>query len=385
MTLPPRHRARGWRALLGAWLAAALPTAFAAPPADADALPPLFPIRQGDLHGLIDAQGRPVLAPEYSELKLGQPYVMLRKGHRTAYADGSGRLVIEPQDELAQPFAEGRVPMRGQDAAGKLKWGYADAQRRFVIAPAFDEAQGFADGLAVVGVADAWGTLKYGVIDRGGKLVVPAVHDKLLPPGGGLVRAESRERTHRVFDAQGRDVTPPGVDFVGIASDGMVRVWSGRAQGFMTTTGELVVPPRYQQASDFKEGFARVWVDGKYGYIDKRGTLVVPARYDTAEDFSDGLGLVKEDGQAKFVDGRGRVVLALSAVPQADRVWPFSQGLAAVKVGQQHGFIDKQGRTVIAPQFSFVRAFHDGLAFVGQGRMTGYIRPDGQFVWRSGE
>lgn len=379
MTMPSRRNARGWRALLGALLAAALPSTFAAPAA-AEALPLLFPIRQGDLHGLIDAQGRQVLAPEFSELKLGQPLVMLRKGHRTAYADGSGRLVIEPQEELTQAFAEGLVPMLGKDATGKPKWGYADAQRKFAIAPAFDDAQGFVDGLAVVGLADAWGTLKYGVIDRGGKLVVPAVHDKLLAPGGGLVRAESRERTHRVFDAQGRDVTPAGIDFVGIASDGMVRVWSGRSQGFMTTAGELLVPPRFQQASDFKEGFARVWVDGKYGYIDKRGTLVVPARYDTAEDFSDGLGLVKEDGQARFVDGRGQVVLS----PQADRVWPFSQGLAAVKVGNQHGFIDKRGLVVIAPQFSFVRAFHNGLAFVGQGRMTGYIRPDGQFVWRSG-
>lgn len=43
MTLPSRRGARGWRALLGAWLAAALPTAFAAPPTTAETLPPLFP------------------------------------------------------------------------------------------------------------------------------------------------------------------------------------------------------------------------------------------------------------------------------------------------------------------------------------------------------
>jgi hypothetical protein len=379
MTSALRRGALRWRAFVGALLAAALPSTFAAPAA-AEPLPPLFPIRQGDLHGLIDAQGRQVLAPEYTELKLGQPWVMLRKGHRTAYADGTGRLMIEPQDELTQPFADGLVPMRGKDAAGQPKWGYADAQRRFAIPPAFDDAQGFVDGLAVVGIADAWGTLKYGAVDRSGKLVVPASHDKLVATGGGLVRAESRERTHRVFDARGRDLTPAGIDFVGIASDGMVRVWSGRSQGFMTLAGELTVPPRFQQASDFKEGHARVWVDGKFGFIDRRGALVVPARYDVAEDFSDGLALVKEDGQSKFVDGRGRVVLT----PQADRVWPFSQGLAAVKIGNQHGFIDKQGRSVIAPQFSHVRAFHNGLAFVVQGRTTGYIRPDGQFVWRGG-
>jgi len=85
-----------------------------------------------------------------------------------------------------------------------------------------------------------------------------------------------RQRTHRVFDMQGRDITPASVDFVGIPSDGMVRVWAGRLQGYMTVAGELRVKPTYQQASDFREGRARVWFDGRYGYIDTRGTLVDP-------------------------------------------------------------------------------------------------------------
>ena len=76
-----------------------------------------------------------MLPPEYSELRLGQPYIMLRKGYRTAYADGDGKLVIEPQDELSQPFADGLVPMRGKDGSGKLRWGYADPKRQLVIAP----------------------------------------------------------------------------------------------------------------------------------------------------------------------------------------------------------------------------------------------------------
>ena len=194
----------------------------------AQPLPALFPIRSGDLHGLINAEGRVLLAPEYTELRIGQPLIMVRKGSRTAYVDADGKMVIEPQDELGQPFADGLVPMRGKDAAGKPRWGYADAKRHLAIAPAFDDAQPFVDGLAVVGLADAWGVMKYGAIDRSGKLVVPALHDKLLTPGGGLVRAESKERTHRVFDPRGRDLTPAGVDFVGLASDGMVRVWSGR-------------------------------------------------------------------------------------------------------------------------------------------------------------
>lgn len=343
-------------------------------------LPPLFPIRHGDLHGLIDASGRVVLPPEFDDVKLGEPLVMVRKAARTAYFDGGGRMVVQPQEAWTQPFAEGLVPVAAKNAQGQWRWGYADPAGTMVIAPQFDSAGPFAGGLAVVAVADAWGAARYGAIDRSGKLVVPAVHGKLLAPAAGLVRSESKERTHRVFDVRGRDITPEKVDFVGIPSDGLVRVWSGRAQGFMTLAGEVRVAPAFEQASDFKEGRARVWIAGKYGYIDPQGKLVVPAVYEAAEDFSDGLALVKQGGKSLFIDPQGQVVLQ----PQADRAWSFSGGLAVVKVGTKHGYIDKRGQTVIEPQFSFARPFHNGLAYVGSGRESGYIKVDGRFVWKSG-
>jgi hypothetical protein len=36
----------------------------------------LFPIRQGDLHGLIDGRGRVVLAPEFTDLLQGDPLIL---------------------------------------------------------------------------------------------------------------------------------------------------------------------------------------------------------------------------------------------------------------------------------------------------------------------
>ena len=348
-------------------------------PLAAQPLPPLFFIRQGDLHGLIDPEGRTVLPAEFDRIELGAPWVMARKGARVAFFDGQGRMVIEPQEALTRPFTDGLQPLRGQDAQGRNRWGYADARRQMVLAPAWDDAGPFADGLAVVGLADAWGTLRYGAIDRDGKLVVPAEHGKLLTPVGGLLRAESRERTHRVFDTRGRDITPAGVDFVGVPSEGLVRIWAARLQGFMTVSGEVVVPPRWEQASEFKDGMARFWADGKFGFIDRSGRVAVPPRLDAAEDFSDGLALVRDGGQQVFIDRSGRHVLPVTA----ERAWGFSQGLAAVRIGGRHGYIDKSGRVVIEPRFTFARPFAGGLAYVGLGRDSAYIRPDGRIVWQS--
>lgn len=51
----------------------------------------------------------------------------------------------------------------------------------------------------------------FGLIDAKGRVVLPPEF------------SESKQRTHRVFNATGRDITPPKIDLVGIPADGMVR------------------------------------------------------------------------------------------------------------------------------------------------------------------
>lgn len=366
------------------WLSVALACAGAAfgagtKPAAAQAQPPVFAIRSGDLHGLIDREGRVIVPAEFEDLKLGDPLILVRKAARVAYLDYTGRMVIQPQAELTLPFAEGLTPAPLRDSQGRGRMGYVDVQRKVVIEPAYVHAEGFVDGLAVVGMDDAWGALKYGAIDRKGQWVLKPEHEKLMVLAGGVLRSETKSRVVRAYARDGREITPSGVDFVGIASEGMIRIWSGRQQGYMNLRGEVIVPPRFQQANDFRDGMARVWDNGKIGYIDREGRLAVPARYDSGEDFSEGLALVKEGEQSLFIDRQGKVALRVDA----DRAYPFTQGLAVVRRANRYGFIDRGGKTVIEAKFSFARPFKDGLAFVTEGKASGYIRPDGGFVWRS--
>ena len=73
-----------------------------------------------------------------------------------------------------------------------------------------------------------------------------------------------------MIDATGADVTPAGIDFVGIASEGLYRVWSGRKQGYMDGAGRVVITPQFDQAREFSDGLAAVWVAGKYGYVNRQ-------------------------------------------------------------------------------------------------------------------
>ena len=124
----------------------------------------LYAIREGDLFGLIDAKGRMVLPPEFSEIIIGQPLTLVRKGQRTAYLDGTGRMVVQPQEAWTLPYAEGLMPALGKDAQGRARWGYMDGAGALAVQPAYDDAGAFSGGVAVVGLDDAWGVPKYGAI-----------------------------------------------------------------------------------------------------------------------------------------------------------------------------------------------------------------------------
>jgi len=142
---------------------------------------PLFPIRVGDKHGLIDINGREIVPPEYSRVELGDPWISLTKGSKTAFADYAGKLLIPPQTAIAGRFAHGLAPAY-LDSRQDSAYGYVNADGRTAISPQFDYADVFADGVAIAGRHDEWGQLLYGAIDTTGAWIVRPIYKK-RPPG----------------------------------------------------------------------------------------------------------------------------------------------------------------------------------------------------------
>ena len=343
--------------------------------------PPLFPIEVAGKHGMIDRNGTVVIPPEYAEpIVYRDGLARVARGSKVAYLDATGAFAIQPQDAAREPFAEGLTPAVGRDAAGKVAWGYIDTSGRFAIAPAFAEARPFSEGLAQVGMTDQWGELRHGYADRTGKLVVPAKFaGKTFPFSASLARVEVDKRL-RVVNRQGADVTPEGIDFIGIASEGLYRVWSGRKQGWMDGTGRVVIAPQFEQAREFSDGLAAVWVAGKYGYVDKTGAMVIPAKFDVGEDFADGRAVVKVGEKYGYIDKTGALVIPATL----DRGMKFSEGLAAARLDKLYGYVDRAGKWTISPRFAWVRPFTNGLAWVGEpGARGAYIDPTGRVVWAS--
>jgi hypothetical protein len=100
---------------------------------------------------------------------------------KTGYMDRNGKIVIEPQFVGAEDFREGLAPVRvhseettwcprersGSRKGFTNKWGYIDKTGKLVIPPQYESAEPFSEGLAAINNCD-----EAFFIDKTGKKIV---------------------------------------------------------------------------------------------------------------------------------------------------------------------------------------------------------------------
>ena len=275
---------------------------------------------------------------------------------RWGYMDATGRVVLEPAYDSAEPFSEGRAVVRVGDA-----YGYIDPAGDLVVPAQFASAAPFSQARALV-TEGPEGHARYGFIDPSGAVVVPLI----LPlaysysEGRALVRFRDRNLTwfERIFGA-----------------------WRDESLGFIDLDGEVVFYLPGESAS-FSEGLApfsepAVLTSGRWGYVRPDGSVAIPPTFrGTAFRFSDGRARVAQGGEITYIDATGQRAFE----DTYEVALPFSEGRAAVLVGDRWGYLDETGRLVIPARFTQAGPFADGLAAVQLDGRWGYIGTNGAFV-----
>lgn len=184
------------------------------------------------------------------------------------------------------------------------RWGYKNSLGKVVIEPQFEIAEDFsAEGIAAVVDAKGWA-----YIDRKGNIVVrPFNYDNGPDPfQEGLARFVADDGKIGFFNKKGRPVIQPqfGSAFYfkeGLAAvcvkcreevSGDARVIRGGKWGYINHKGEMVIKPQYDRAFPFEKGLAQVCLGcseqtigehsivtgGMWGSINKNGKVVVSFR-----------------------------------------------------------------------------------------------------------
>lgn len=159
----------------------------------------------------------------------------------------------------------------------------------------------------------------------------------------GIVNSEGKQIQPMGFDELRKDVSDPSskeLPDMGSARDLHVRI--GDKWGILTANGEQLAEVKFDSVGVFHDGLAVVKAAERYGYIDRSGTIVIPIQWMTAYDFSEGLAALRVDKKHfQFINTAGTVVIKSK---KYDSVGRFRNGICRVVKGGKVKWIDTKGK-----------------------------------------
>ena len=140
---------------------------------------------------------------------------------KTGFMDRTGKIVIAPQFEDAENFSEGLAPVKvrsddttwcPREASGSrkgftMKWGYIDKSGKIVIPPQFESAEPFSEGVAAINQCD-----EGFFVDKTGKKIVLGNFSYVSPFGAGVSRINTgvnEDRMWGLIDKTGKIIWGP--------------------------------------------------------------------------------------------------------------------------------------------------------------------------------
>ncbi|MCR9290674.1 MAG: WG repeat-containing protein [Bacteroidetes bacterium] len=349
-----------------------------------------FPIKKDKKWGLIDADGKIVLQPNYDAIGEFKSYgyaVMQRDG-KVGMLNSQGEEVIEPKfDDLKVLDStmiavmtrrrwvvvnlKGHVILNaGYERAKALnkaflaysinqKWGVVDIRGNSIIEPRFDDIsivknQYFQtrneEGLGLM-TGTGQEILKpsndeiqiynstlfffkkgnhWGAVDQNGSLVLNPIYDRFAKISDDFLKLVYGENTSLFSIQNNKTLTNGGFDAYYPLTKDYVIVKKNRSLGLIDAHGNKLLPANFNEIQVYHENLFRVNFNGRWGIVDVTNTVVIPFEYDYIAPMKDGYCVVIQNRKMGLANFKGQVVVE----PAFDRMVLEHAQLQAFKGSQ---------------------------------------------------
>jgi len=299
------------------------------------------------------------------------------------YINKNGRIVIEPDFNVARPFSDGVAVVRDGGT-----WKVIDSDGKELIEGDFNNIRSFSEGLAAAQLDGRWG-----FINKDGRFVINPKFRDAFPFSDGRAFVRSLDfRDYFYIDKDGEEIqstsSPEEFNFVeeNMFSGGRALIRDNDLFGYINTNAEMVIDLRYPEALPFSENLAAVRISDRWGFIDKNGNVEISPQFISAGSFNNGLAPARISSNSfGYIDKNGSMVIP----EQFEIAQPFSENRAAVFADGKWFYIDRSGNPISNLKFDEAEPFQKGLARVTTFQFevddiiefTGYIDKNGSYVW----
>ena len=309
------------------------------------AQPKYFIFEEKSKLGLVDLQGKIVLAPTFNSIEEKQPYFI-------ACSKTKGCSVYNENLQLV------------------LKGGYNSIE------------------LGCEGQFIVKKNGKYGVVSEKGAVILPLKYSNINSNKNGYT-IKLNEKAG-LFNSEGKEIIPISYHWVYTSKIDdnipIVAKLNDNNAGYINTKNEWVIPPTYQYAFDFQQGVAIVKKGRNYMYINLKGEPVIQdfdnyviQNFDNyVIEPSDNTYIVGVRKECKYIvyDLNGNL---LDTYDGFINNWS-GNAIFGVKKGGKWGYIDGYGKVIVPFEYEEVNNFSEGLASVRKDGKWGYINPKNEIV-----
>ena len=295
--------------------------------------------------GLVDLQGKTVLAPTFNSIEEKQPYfIACSKTKGCSVYNGNLQLVLKGGYNSIELGCEGQFIVKKNG--------------------------------------------KYGVVSEKGAVILPLKYSNINSNKNGYTVKLNQKAG--LFNSEGKEIIP--ISYHWVYTDKIddnipiVAELNDNNAGYINTKNEWVIPPTYQYAFAFRQGVARVKKGRNYMYINLKGEPVIQdfdnyviQNFDNyVIEPSDNTYIVGVRKECKYMvyDLNGNL---LDTYDGFINNWS-GNAIFGVKKGGKWGYIDGYGKVIVPFEYEEVNNFSEGLASVRKDGKWGYINPKNEIV-----
>ena len=300
------------------------------------AQPKYFIFEEKGKLGLVDLQGKTVLAPTFNSIKEKQPYFF-------ACSKAKGCWVYNENLQLVLKGAYNSIEL--------------GCEGQFIV-----EKNG-----------------KYGVVSEKGAVILPLKYSEINSNKNGYTVTLNEKMG--LFNSEGKEIIP--ISYRWIYTDKIddnipIAAKLDGKEGYINTKNEWVIPPTYRDAFAFRQGVAIVKKGRNYMCINLKGEAVIQDFDNYVIEPSDNTYIVGVRKECKYMvyDLNGNL---LDTYDGFINNWS-DDAIFAVKKGGKWGYIDGYGKVIIPLEYEEVGDFSEGLAAVRKDNKWGYINPKNEVV-----
>ena len=287
--------------------------------------------------GLVDLQGKTVLAPTFNSIEEKQPYfIACSKTKGCSVYNGNLQLVLKGGYNSIELGCEGQFIVKKNG--------------------------------------------KYGVVSEKGAVILPLKYSNINSNKNGYTVKLNQKAG--LFNSEGKEIIP--ISYHWVYTDKIddnipiVAELNDNNAGYINTKNEWVIPPTYLYAFAFQQGLARVKKGRNYMYINLKGEPVIQDFDNYVIEPSDNTYIVGVRKECKYMvyDLNGNL---LDTYDGFINNWS-GNAIFGVKKGSKWGYIDGYGKVIVPFEYEEVNNFSEGLASVRKDGKWGYINPKNEIV-----